>query len=293
MPKNIAGYVIRFCFYLLAITCYSTEPIRKVVVAQDGSGNFTNIAEAIASIKDATPAAPVDIIIKPGTYKETLTTRDWVNLIGENREKCVITYDSGATSNIHLYHTIWAVSNTKIQNLTLIGQTVKYVIHSDSGADYILIIENCILRREYPTEKAKGYNAAFGIGLRGNQHIVMKDCVIDALLPIYMHNWNEQKSACSMTLEKCALKGHDFALGIYLLGSKQRDFFVIHDSTLNGAKGSINYVNFRDIKGTTWHGDNEMVLTGSGNTLTGINGTEMKDDASNRRSGIQLSRPTE
>jgi len=288
MHKNITGFVISFFFCLQAITGYCAEPARKVVVATDGSGDFTNIVEAIASIKDATKTSPVDIIIKPGIYKETITTRDWINLIGEDRDKCVVSYDCGTEKDVHKYHTVWATSNTKIKNLTLIGQTVKYVIHSDGGSAYLLTIENCILRREYPTEKAKHYPAGFGIGLRANQHIVIKDCVIDAILPIYMHNWNEQLSPCSMTLEKCSLKGQDYAIHIGMLGSQQRDFFVIHDSVLVGAKGGIDYKNYRNIKGRTWHGDNEMVVTGSGNGDVSIPGAEFKDDSQKRQSGVEL-----
>jgi hypothetical protein len=289
MHKKVTDLAICFCFLLLATTCYCAEQARKIVVATDGSGNFTSIAEAIASIKDAIQASPVDIIIKEGTYKEMITTKNWVNLIGEDREKCIVSYDSGTEKDVHKYHTVWATSNSKIKNLTLIGQTVKYVIHSDGGGNYILTIENCILRREYPTEDSKKYSAGFGVGLRANQHIVMKDCVIDANLPIYMHNWNKQSSSCSMTLEKCSLKGQDYAIHIGMLGSQQRDFFVIHDSTLIGSKASIDYKNYRDIKGTTWYGDNEITVTGSGNG--NITGAEFRDDSQKRQSGVELTAP--
>ena len=273
----------------LAARTYTAEPARKIVVAADGSGDFTCISGAIASVKDATRSLPVDIVIRPGTYNETIKTRDWVNLVGDDRDKCVITYDSGATTNIHKYHTVWATSNTRIKNLTMIGKTVKYVIHSDGGREYLLELENCTLRREYPSELARNYNAAFGIGLHANQHIVMSNCLVEADLPVYMHNWNDQRVPCSMTIENCALKGKDYAIFISLLGSKQRDFFVVHDSALVGAKASVNYTNMR-AKGTKYYGENELVLSGSGNNMTGITGTEMKDDAGNRLSGIQLSR---
>ena len=88
MRKSLA-----FSVFLLAVTVFGAEPPRQVVVAADGSGQFTTIAAAIASIKDATKDKPVDILIRPGTYAETITTRDWINLVGQDREKCVITFN--------------------------------------------------------------------------------------------------------------------------------------------------------------------------------------------------------
>ncbi|MFA7158088.1 MAG: pectinesterase family protein [Kiritimatiellia bacterium] len=296
--RNVAFKVRAFaliCFIvsmgagLVPVICCSGEPAGKVVVAADGSGDFTCITAAIASVKNATQSSPVDIIIRPGVYTETIRTRNWVNLVGEDRDKCVITYDSGAKSNIHLYHTIAATSHTRIKNLTLVGKTVKYVIHSDGGREYLLEIENCTLRREYPSEESRQYKAAFGIGLHAGQHIVMSNCLVEADLPVFLHNWNDQEVPCSMTIEKCALNGKENALFISLLGSKQRDFCVVHDSVLAGAKASINYTNMC-IRKLNYVGENEMLLLGSGNTMTNISGTKMEDDSGKRLSGAELCR---
>jgi len=273
---------------LAARTC-SGETAGKVVVAADGSGDFSCITGAIASVKNATQSSPVDIIIRPGVYTETIRTRNWVNLAGEDRDKCVVTYDSGAKSNIHLYHTIAATSNTRIKNLTLVGKTVKYVIHSDGGREFLLEIENCTLRREYPSEESRQYKAAFGIGLHAGQHIGMSNCLVEADLPVYLHNWNDQAAPCSMTIEKCVLKGKEHALFISLLGSKQRDFCVVHDSVLAGAKAGIIYTNMCIVK-LNYVGENEMLLLGSGNTMDAISGTKMEDDSGRRLSGPELCR---
>jgi hypothetical protein len=262
----------------------ATAAGRQVVVAADGTGQFRTIATALESVRDASQDNPVDILIKPGTYAETITTRDWINLVGENRETCVITYAGGPEDTVHK-HTIWATSNTAIRNLTLVGLEVKYVIHSDGGAAYLLTIENCTLRREYPTPHAREYAAGFGIGLRGNQHIVMRNCLIEADLPIYWHNWDAQKTACSMTLEQCVLKGKKNAIGIYNLGSGQKDCFVLHDCVLESEGPAVDYANLREIKGTTWNGHSETVLLGSGNTMGAVSGSTLQDDAGHRLSG--------
>lgn len=263
---------------------------RHIVVAQDGTGQFKTITEALESVKDAAKERPVDINIKPGTYVETITTLDWVNLIGENRDTCVIRYDGGPdAANTVKKHTVWATSNTTLQNLTIVGIRVKYCIHSDGGRAYVLIVENCTLRREYPDGEPKTFPVAFGIGLHADQHIVMKDCLLEAELPIYMHNWFDQRSSCSMTLEKCLLQGKICSLEICCLGSKQRDFFVIHDCVLEGLESGVKYVNSGPSLNPKWNGISEIELLGSGNGSVKITGAEIKDDYQKRQPGIELS----
>jgi hypothetical protein len=262
---------------------------RRLVVAQDGTGDYGSITNALAACKNATEAAPVDILIKPGTYLETVTTLNWVNLIGEDRDACVISYTipPELAPEVHKHHTIWATSNTTIKNLTIIGGIVKYVIHSDGGRPYVLTIENCVLRRTQKT----AYPAAFGIGLRTDQHIIMKGCFIEATFPIFWHNSVNQKSPCSMTLEKCTLKGTDYALRMSLLGSKQQDAFVIHDSVLEGAQGAVLYVNQRGVqKAPHWNGQDEVTVYGSGNTMGAVTGTSMIDDTGQRVPGVERTR---
>lgn len=264
---------------------------RQITVAQNGSGDFFSIAEAMDSIEIPTSTNQVDIIIRPGIYRETILTRHWVNFIGEDRDKCIISYDGAVDHQTHLRmkHTIASVSNTLIKNLTIVGSRVKYCIHSDGGQNYLLTVENCLIRRESTDGALQQYPFAFGIGLRGKQHIVMKNCIVEADGPIYMHNWDNQKSSCSMSIEKCVFNGKNFALYISPLGSGQRDFLVIHDSVLNGIK-AINYVNYTDISHPSRAGKSEIEIVGSGNTVNGGIDREIKDDSSKRLSGFELSR---
>jgi len=275
------------CCFALSALAEAAEP-RRLIVAKDGSGDYTTINDAMKAAKGATKEKPVDILIKPGTYEETITTLDWVNLIGEDREKCILTYHGG-TENLVRKHTIWSTSNTTIRNLTIIGIQVKYCIHSDGGGPYVLKLEHCLLRRVYPEDVRRTYVAGFGIGLHARQHIVMRDCVIEAELPIYFHNWNDQSASCSMTIERCTLKGEKNAIGIYLLGSKQRDVFIIHDSILQSSGPAIKYVNMRkpDLK-RPWMGNSEVELIGSGNTMSRVEGATMKDDSAKPLYGPDL-----
>ena len=74
-----------------------SDPIHTVVVAADGSGDYTTVQEAF----DALPVdnKPHIVRLRPGTYEEkvTLTSRHpYVTLIGDNATTCIITWDDYA-----------------------------------------------------------------------------------------------------------------------------------------------------------------------------------------------------
>jgi len=264
--------------------------VRTITVAKDGSAQFTSIQAAVDSVTDATADSPVDILIKGGVYAgEMVTTKNWVNLVGENRDACILRYTRKPEEPTHKTHVIWATSSSTIRNLTLIGGDVKYCIHSDGGGPYVLTVDNCLLRREID---GKPVGMGFGIGLHADQHIILQGSRVQAVRAVYFHNWNSQRKPCSMTIENCVLTGVSNAIFISTLGSRQRDFFVVHDSVLEGGEDLIVYRNTRNVKSRPdWYGNNEIELIGSGNTLSGTAaGAEMADDSGQRLSGLELAR---
>lgn len=69
-----------------------TYPL-QFTVAQDGSGNFKTIQEAINATKDLAQLR-ITITIKNGTYAEKLIIPSWktrISLLGESKEKTIIT----------------------------------------------------------------------------------------------------------------------------------------------------------------------------------------------------------
>jgi pectinesterase len=68
----------------------------NIVVAADGSGQFTNVQAAIMSVPAGSRTNPVIIHLKPGTYKELIYVqreKRFFSLIGENPATTIITYD--------------------------------------------------------------------------------------------------------------------------------------------------------------------------------------------------------
>jgi pectinesterase len=66
----------------------------RLVVAADGSGQFTNVQQAIMTVPAGTRDNPVIIHIKPGLYKELIYVqreKRFFHLVGEDPEKTVLT----------------------------------------------------------------------------------------------------------------------------------------------------------------------------------------------------------
>lgn len=78
------------------------------VVAQDGSGHYTTIQEAIEAIP-SNLAERVTIKLKNGVYKEKLhIDKPMISLIGESEQHTIITYDDYALKRFpdgEPYHT--------------------------------------------------------------------------------------------------------------------------------------------------------------------------------------------
>jgi PelA/Pel-15E family pectate lyase len=83
IQKIIAGFIA-----LLAAQCVIAQT--AITVAQDGSGNFKTIQEAINSLPDAATAQRI-ILIKKGVYKEKVyIEKNFITLKGENPENTII-----------------------------------------------------------------------------------------------------------------------------------------------------------------------------------------------------------
>lgn len=149
----------------------------KIVVAQDGSGDYTSIVEAIKNTK-AFPYDRVTIFIKNGVYKEKVKIHEWnqnLALFGESKENTIITYDDyfnkvglGRNSTFYTYTLLVEANNVVLKNLTIenssgeVGQAVALSVFSDEVA-----VINCNLLGNQDTLYASG---------KGKQYY--KDCYI-------------------------------------------------------------------------------------------------------------------
>ena len=152
-----------FCFQFLILGSEVTAQnnlekkvdIYNMTVAQDGSGDFTSIQEAINSAKGF-PDKRVIIKIKNGIYREKIEVYEWNNrmsLIGEDREKTIITYDDyfdklnlGRNSTFHTPTVLVQGNDFYAVNLTIentageVGQAVALAVNADR-----VLVENCTI----------------------------------------------------------------------------------------------------------------------------------------------------
>ncbi|ORX42190.1 pectin lyase-like protein [Piromyces finnis] len=86
--------ILLICF-IQSILSYPQNkiPANSIIVAKDGSGNFKTVQEAIDSLPNSASSERV-IYIKNGTYYEyILCQKNFVTLVGENKDKVILTYD--------------------------------------------------------------------------------------------------------------------------------------------------------------------------------------------------------
>lgn len=138
------------------------KPLTRIVVAQDGSGNFTRIQQAIESIRAYSPEH-ITVFIKKGMYNEKIHIPAWitnVSIVGESREQTIIsnadysgkfinadTVNNKQKFSTFTSYTMYVQGNDiSIENLTIqntagrVGQAVA--IHVDGDR---FIIRNCNL----------------------------------------------------------------------------------------------------------------------------------------------------
>ncbi|MFH6767902.1 pectate lyase [Gaetbulibacter aquiaggeris] len=140
-----------------SISTYSSSksPVDEynLVVAKDGSGDYTSIQEAINETKSF-PYQRVTIFVKDGTYYEKIKVHEWntnISLIGESKENTIITYDDyfgkmnlGRNSTFYTYTLLIEAADFLLSNLTVqntsgeVGQAVALSVFADRA-----VISNC------------------------------------------------------------------------------------------------------------------------------------------------------
>ena len=143
--------VLGLLLLLVAVSgTWAQERQDTIVVSRDGTGNFRTLQEAIESAR-AFMDYTVTIYVRNGVYKEKVIVPSWVeniDIIGEDRDKTIITYDDHANINkmgtFRTYTVKVEGSDITFKNLTIennaaqLGQAVA--LHTEG--DRLKII-NC------------------------------------------------------------------------------------------------------------------------------------------------------
>ena len=123
-----------------------------IVVAKDGTGDFTSIQAAIDAIPEAPGRSPALVLVCAGEYREKVVIhRDHVRLVGEDRDRTVLTwngcamdqYEDGTVKGTFLSATLMTTGrNIEVENMTVrndagdgreVGQAVAVYAAGDRG----------------------------------------------------------------------------------------------------------------------------------------------------------------
>ena len=181
---------------------------------------FSTITSALNAILDATERNRYVLFIYPGSYEETFTTKNYVDIIGQNKNKCIVNYTSDNEEDYVNRSTIFAATNTRIENLTITTTGSKYPLHIDAnyGMAFDLHVKNCIIKHNgfVDTSIAPG-GTGVGIGLHFDQYVTLEECIIAGtenvlgVASVYCHNDNENPEADysayhrQITIKNCKL----------------------------------------------------------------------------------------
>ena len=157
--------------YLIPGISFVNEDGYHAVVACDGTGDFRSVQEAINAVPDFRNVE-TRIFIKNGVYKEKLTlpaSKNHVTLIGENKEKTILTYDDFAqkknafgeeigttgSSSFFIFGTDFTAKNLTFENSAgPVGQAVAVRVTGDRA-----FFENCRFLGFQDTVYAHGRNS--------------------------------------------------------------------------------------------------------------------------------------
>lgn len=150
---------------------------RIVVVAADGTGDYTSVAEAVRLEPENTV-----ILIKPGIYYGTVEAfHKRIVLIGTDRNACILKSTDGRyeypcvngscgyLENLTLHHEYIPGESNEIDGETSGG----YAFHCESeyGAGETLEFHHCTLKSDF--------FPALGAGLRKDFHLILDDCILE------------------------------------------------------------------------------------------------------------------
>lgn len=158
--------ILAFCLLATLVRAqYATE----ITVAQDGSGDFSRIQEAIDHAK-AFPDQRITIFIKSGVYREKVKVYAWNTLLtlkGENAATTIITGDDffdkigrGRNSTFHTPTLLVQGDDFRAEQLTIentagpVGQAVALAVEADR-----CVFRNCRMLGHQDTLYAAGSNS--------------------------------------------------------------------------------------------------------------------------------------
>lgn len=221
----------------IAQNASKTGTSKATIVAQDGSGDFTKIQDAI----NAAPSFPyekVTIRIKNGTYNEKVRIPEWnthLELIGESKENTIIIFDDnfskinlGRNSTFHTYTVLVEGDDSSVSNLTIKnssgdnGQAIALSVVANR-----IQVSNCMILGNQDTlylsgrETKQYFKDCYIEGttdfIFGSATALFENCVIHSLKSSYITAASTpQGNDFGFVFKNCKLTADPSATAVYL-----------------------------------------------------------------------------
>ena len=186
---------IKKAFNIIDFSVKSQQELSNYIdVAKDGSGDFTTIADAYASITDSSFYNQYDIRVHEGVYYETnLVPPPYTHTHGLHPNTVTVS----AVGIVDTEKSVFDLVNTcKLSNMTIIShENVRYSIHFDKGTgSRSCFVENVYCKKVYEATAESPYgvdvrnkgwlsyhsNDVIGMGTGGKcQYIQYKNCIFE------------------------------------------------------------------------------------------------------------------
>ena len=197
---------------------------KTVITVEKSGGMFDSITKALASITDASENNRYEIRVGLGTFEETFRTKNYVDIIGKDKYKTIISYTGNVATWVDT-STVFAESECKIANMTIEGTDTKYTMHIDRATgQWTCILENVrMIHRGSLTDETKA-GTPIGIGLYPYQHLILKNCEMIyedvkgiqayGASGVYFHNQSDSVGTGyrSIRIEECAISGVTYGI---------------------------------------------------------------------------------
>lgn len=229
----------------------SSRKKRVYVVSHDGKGDFKSIQEGVDKVPDGST-----LNIKAGIYEENVRIHDkTVNLIGEDREKCILRANSDRYFEVPL-----EIAGGVVENLTIYGYTERtddwVGVRKTISQDYINSFDNDNDRR------AAGYNGyvvhieqnylqnrslifrnceflsdnshCVGCGLRKGCNLVFDNCIFRSFVTgsgsMFLHDTpiDGDYGSCDVSIKDCQFYTHNSLWFMYLEAIAKEDTVRMH-----------------------------------------------------------------
>ena len=261
-------------------------------VIQDGSGDFTTIQAGV----DAAESEDT-LLIYPGIYNEAVEIYGkTVNLIGTDRENCVLQYESidynkvpltfgaGLVANMTIYgyhtgeekqteavySTNEAFHNATIESIEAWQEMFPgYAVHIDQNYSYEkeICMNNCKI--------VSNNSQCVGIGCRGKNNITFSECELISNGMggcIYFHNTDSEEMSgdAYFTLKNCSLRNYKcpYVFSMHSMGAQNPVYLTFQNVKITTIayerKGAYNSTNMNT-------GDDADAKAGIGEPVTYLN----------------------